>query len=317
MLIAPDVDSNSPAFWQFVGGRNILHVITSMPSPRISRGPTLGRLSELMPVRFSNQISGGRWIEAVLQADDGMLYGYYHNEPSGLCPGAKTAPRIGAARSFDNGFSWQDLGIILEVPAARLLCSTPNLYFAGGVGDFSVMLDQNKTDVYFFISVYTGGPSRQGVAVGRMLWSQRDTPQGNVSLWDGNVWKYAASGTRLIRRNSFEPAPIYPAAISWHDGSTFFDSFWGPSVHWNTFLNQYVMLLNRAADSKWTQEGIYIAFSPVLDDPGQWTQPEKVMDGGAWYPQVMGINRGTDKLAGATARFFMGGRSDYLLVFRK
>ena len=83
--------------------------------------------------------------------------------------------------------------------------------------------------------------------------------------------------------------------------------------------DQYVMLLNRASDSAWTQEGIYIAFSPVLDDPSKWTKPIRIIEGGPFYLQIMGVQRGvgTDKLAGSTARLFLGGRSDYSIVFRR
>jgi hypothetical protein len=106
--------------------------------------------------------------------------------------------------------------------------------------------------------------------------------------------------------------------VSWHSRAESVDSFWGPSVHWNTFLNQYVMLLNRAVDFSWAQEGVYVSFSPELDDPAKWSEPVKIIDGGPWYPQVMGLerDRGTDKIAGSVARLFLGGRSDYYLVFR-
>jgi hypothetical protein len=314
-----DIDSNSPAFWQFFQGQNRLHVVTSWWSASISRGLSLNRLATPWPVRFKNSSEGGKWIEAVLQDETGTLYGYYHNEPMGLCPGTKkTAPRVGAARSMDNGFSWEDLGIILEGPGV-LDCETPNEYFAGGVGDFSVVLNEEKTDVYFFLTAYSGSKSRQGVVLARMSWAQRNTPRGNLAVWEGNAWRYSQRYSTQIRRGFFEPRPIYPAIISWHDRSGNVDSFWGPSVHWNTFLNQYVMLLNHASDSEWSQEGIYIAFSPVLDDPRQWTQPVKIIEGGPHYPQIMGLerNQGTDKIAGARARLFLRGQSDYFLVFQK
>ena len=72
------------------------------------------------------------------------------------------------------------------------------------------------------------------------------------------------------------------------------------------------MLLNRAKDESYGQAGIYVSFAPSLEDPRLWTVPQPVMSGGGrWYPQVMGLTtgRGTDKLAGATARLFLGGRS--------
>jgi hypothetical protein len=43
------------------------------------------------------------------------------------------------------------------------------------------------------------------------------------------------------------------------------------------------------------------------------------MDGGQWYPQVIGMEQGagTDKFAGQEARFFMSGRSTYTIRFNR
>jgi hypothetical protein len=112
--------------------------------------------------------------------------------------------------------------------------------------------------------------------------------------------------------------PIYRVAESWHTATTV-DAFWGPSVHWNTYLEQYVMLLNRAQDSSWTQEGVYVSFTSHLNDPGTWSIPQRLLAGGGWYPQVMGseTGTGTDREAGEQARFFLAGRSQYLIRFSK
>ena len=318
LMLPGNVDSNSPAFWQFVQGQNRLHVLTSWWTPSISRGFSVNRMGMPMPAKFLNSDGGGKWFESVLQDDAGTLYGYYHNEPIGLCPGSKkTAPRIGAARSADNGASWEDLGIILEM-AVPLDCASPNRFFVGGAGDFTVILDEHKIDAYLFFTNYSGDKSRQGVAVARMPWAQRNNPQGNLAVWDGHAWRYPSRNRIPFPRRWIDLRPIYPAAVSWHDRSEWVDSFWGPSVHWNTFLKKYVMLLNRASDSAWTQEGIYISVSPVLDDPSNWTRPVKVFEGGVFYPQVIGLERdlGTDKLAGSRARLFIQGRSDHFIVFR-
>jgi len=43
-----------------------------------------------------------------------------------------------------------------------------------------------------------------------------------------------------------------------------------------------------------------------------------LLAGGRWYPQVIGTAAdGTDKVAGASARFFMSGRSDHLIRFSR
>ena len=53
--------------------------------------------------------------------------------------------------------------------------------------------------------------------------------------------------------------PILPVKSDWNRLDA--DAFWGASVHWNTHLNQYVMLLNRAIDKDWKQEGVYVSFN--------------------------------------------------------
>ena len=107
------------------------------------------------------------------------------------------------------------------------------------------------------------------------------------------------------------------ALDSWDGGTPAVDVFWGPSIHWNTALGMYVMLLNRANSLAWAQEGIYVSYSTTLD-PRAWSPPAKLLGGGEWYPQVVGLEPdGTDKQAGALARFFMGGRSQYLIRFSR
>ena len=44
--------------------------------------------------------------------------------------------------------------------------------------------------------------------------------------------------------------------------------------------------------------------------------PERILKGGIWYPQVVGLDGdGGDASAGRVASFFSGGRSDFLLYF--
>jgi hypothetical protein len=159
-----------------------------------------------------------------------------------------------------------------------------------------------------------------------MAWADRDDPVGKIETWNQRTW---LPGRRFVRPGPedslietwFYPlaVPLYRVMESWHDDDTHVDAYWGPSVHWNMHLEQYVMLLNRAKDADWTQEGVYIAFSPRLDDPTAWSAPQKVLNGGSWYPQVTGLEpgAGTDKVAGEWARFFMAGRSDHLMRVSK
>jgi hypothetical protein len=310
------VDCNSPVHWD----GDSMFVFNSAPTPVRSSGKGIFQLGPASPTRYNNEANGGRWIEATHKADDGRLYGWYHNESHPVCPNNRdlTAPRIGAVLSEDNGINWKDLGFILEVPPGSLDCRTQNHYFAGGNGDFSVILDNKKDYFYFFISTYNKEVSEQGVSVARMHYADRDTPVGKVWKWHQENWNEPGLGGHVT--------PIFPASIDWKRIDA--DAFWGPSIHWNTHLNQYVILLNRAIDKDWKQEGVYVSFNPDVSIPRAWTAPMKILDRdeivevpgmeSGWYPQVIGLdsrNHETDKYAGRVARFFVHGRSIWEAVF--
>jgi hypothetical protein len=286
-----------------------MYVFNSAGHPYRSSGTNLFDLSRTVAVTFDDQVNGGRWLEATCRNSDGILYGWYHNEPHGLCPGnTLTAPQIGALRSTDNGAHWTDLGIILRARDGTLRCDARNGYFAGGHGDFCVTLDPMRQHLYLFLSTYAGELTEQGIAMARMDWADRDAPGGKVWKWWQGAWQAPGLGGNVT--------PIFLATVAWERSDC--ESFWGPSVHWNSGLGKYVMLLNRAKGAGWVQEGIYLSYSTNLADPLSWSAPEKLLRGGAWYPQVIGLESGTgtDKIAGKVARFFMGGKSDYEIVFQ-
>lgn len=306
-----DIDCSSPAHWD----GDILYMFYSTGHPFRSFGPDLFHLSRpSQRVRFDNEAGwtmGGRWIESTHKAEDGNLYMWYHNEPP-LATG-RTAPRIGAMVSTDNGLTWRDLGIVLEAPEASNNLESVNKYFVGGNGDFAVIADREKAYLYFFVSTYHRDQAEQGVAVARMRYADRDAPAGKVFKWHRGTWNEPGLGGHVT--------PIFTGQIDWHKSDA--DAFWGPSIHWNTHLNVWVMLLNRAKDKDWTQEGIYVSFNPELGDAIGWTKPEKILDAkdlekSKWYPQVMGTDsakRQTDKSAGKTARLFVAGVSRWEIVF--
>lgn len=305
-------DCNNPVHWS--AGR--MFVFSSMGHPWRSSGSDLLNLERRSErTVFDNAAvwkGGARWIESTHKDEDGLLYGWYHNEPSNVCPGTGlTAPRIGAVVSEDDGLHWRDLGIVLEAPAGSLNCGTPNVYFAGGNGDFVVIQDQARRFFYFLFSTYHQDPAEQGVAVARMRCSDRKDPVGKVWKWRAGDWREPGLGGHVT--------PIFTVAVDWHRQDV--DALWGPSVHWNTHLRQYVMLLNRAVDPAWKQEGVYISFNPDLAVPTAWSKPTKVLGdlgGDEWYPQVIGTDKAkgeTDKLAGRAPRLFVRGVSRHEIVF--
>jgi hypothetical protein len=306
------IDSNSPVEWDSQGR---IFLFTSSQQPFRSSGSSLFDLAwPALPVVIPPRadVRGGQWIEATYRAEDGTLYGWYHNEPPGLCGNSSrlTAPRIGALVSRDDGRTWQNLGIVLDAPAGSLNCSTQNYYFAGGNGDFSVILDQAQQYFYFFISTYHRQFNEQGVAVARMKFEDRDAPIGTVWKWRDGGWGEPGLGGRATT--------TFPALIDWHRTNA--NAYWGPAIHYNTHLETYVMLLNHAIDRNWTQEGVYISFNAKLDDPLGWSAPERLPlePSPGWYPQVIGIEGGeTDKTAGQVARLFVSGRSFWEIVFHR
>lgn len=304
-----DTDCNSPVHWD----KGTMYIFNSIGQPYRSHGPSLDKLDITgLPVKYDNECNGPRWIEATWRDPDGTLWGWYHNEPGGVVPEVTdrqlTAPRIGAIVSKDNGATWRDLGFILEAPPGTLRRDTSNYFFAGGNGDFCVIPDRGKEWFYFFISTY-GDFAEQGVAVARMRYADRANPVGTVWKWHKGEWSEPGLGGRLT--------PIFPAKGDWHREDA--DAFWGPSVHWNTYLECWVMLLNRATDKNWTQEGIYVSFNKDISRPTGWSIPVKIMDPPyhpGWYPQVIGLGPGgTDKEAGQRARLFVHGVSRWEVEF--
>ena len=321
-----ETDSNSPAVWEMVNGSWTMSLFNSVAGwAEISRGSSLRTLASHGEVHFAGAAPhGGTWFEAlILDADS--WYGFYHNEREDIvCPGSgKVWPRIGAARSDDRGVTWTDLGPIIETPLSAVGCTTNNHYFVGGVGDFSVMLGPGPNYAYIYYSQYDEVGDRVGVAAARMAWADRDAPAGRVDIWNDGAWvppTEAAAGEEPSPEVAWQfplATPIFRSTNRWDDGRPGVDVLWGPSIHWNTALNTYVMLLNRAVSNTWEQGGIYVSFNDHLDAPDGWSTPALVARGGSWYPQVIGLDPtvGTDKYAGGVARFFMAGKSEHLIVF--
>ncbi len=210
--------------------------------------------------------------------------------------------------------------MILDGPRDSQACASLNRYQLGGVGDPSVILDANHRYLYVYFSQYGKDAATQGVAIARMPWGDRDAPVGKLDVLQDGVWLPPRSvdlgaGPELEYPRG---TPLVPVANAWHDGDFAVDAFWGASIHWNTYLQRYVMLLNRAKNEDFDNEGIYASFSTELSDPLAWSTPTRLMSGGVWYPQVVGLEAGgTDREAGQVARFFLGGRSKFYITFSR
>ena len=295
-------DSNSPVFWR----EGEVRVINSDPSGSyMSVGAGIDELGEPVSIlQPTPERPGAAWLESTwTDTETGLLYGWYHFEPHDLECYPLTAPIIGAAISSDGGLSWEDQGFVIDNPEGYD-CAFDNEYFVGGAGDFTVVLGPGGEYFYFLYTTYIGPDEALGVAIARSAFADRGQPETVWKYFEG-VWEEPGLGggsTALIQSVQDWAGPDY-------------DAFWGPSVHWNTHLQQYVMLLNRSDSRFWRQEGVYIAFS---HDLVSWTEPEKILESNDWYPQVVGLGaNGTDSTAGRFVRLFIGGVSRYVMEFTR
>lgn len=301
------VDSNSPSFWR--DGQ--LHLINSTGgNPSIlSKGDDVSHLGTPEAIKFKTTNPWPTWMEATWVDPGGAIFGWYHQEHWGVCYNSRLAvPQIGAAVSMDGGASFQDLGGVL-ISGDGTDCTSQNGYIAGGHGDLSVILDRDKKYFYILFTNYAGPVRHQGVGVARMAYADRWSPAGAV-------WKYH-KGEWMEPGILGKMTAIFPAKVSWQAADT--DSFWGPAIHWNTYLEQYVMLLNRSCCSPgFPEEGVYVSFNADLSKPEDWKRPKKILEDTGWYPEAIGGGaNGTDTEAGRVARLFMYGHSRWEIVFKK
>jgi len=302
-------DSNSPIHW--ANGKR--YVYNSDGLPIRSEGVDLAGMRYARATYLLNSTTAPWWMEATYRdEEDGTIYGWYHHEIYAYCrmngDRFMAVPVIGAVVSKDNGHTFQDLGLVLS-DGYEPNCAAKNGYFASGHGDFSVIVDKAKETFYFFFSVYGGPANEQGVAVARMAFEDRADPVGRVWKYQDEKWESPGISGKVT--------PIFTVRTPWESENA--DAFWGPSVHYNRELDEFVMLLNRACCAPdWPAEGIYASFNGDLKNPKGWSAPDRLVEGGGWYPMAVGLEIGdTDKSAGARARFFMGSDSHWELIFRK
>lgn len=249
----------------------------------------------------------GKWIESTWRAPDGQLYGWYHAEERIPGLAAPFVPHIGALRSNDDGLTWRVLGEALRAPPDLIDADAGNGFMAGGYGDFSVVADRDGRYLYLMFSSYVADERAQGVCAARCATAMRDAPRFEV--WSGGTWQPA--GVAL-------PSALWPPVRGWH--AVHPDCYWGPSVHFNRDLGVYVMLLSHVAGPfpGFHAAANAISFNATPERPDAWSVPMRIVEGGGWYPQVVGLGVGDgDTLAGAEARLFISGLSAWHVRFRE
>lgn len=321
-------------------------------------------------------LHGAVWFETVYQSPEDKsgktLYALYHNEnyPSTLpydkatgegyidyCwPQGLTGPqspaavcRIGIMKSTDGGHSWQNKGIVLEDLQPRMILKPFNTSntFAGGVGDPSAIASGDYLYIFYgeygYPGVYDSTKydrktewSGQCISIARIALKDLDNPSGKVKRWDGTAFNapYNSIGK-----------PVASLQIPMEQGGGPASSpeggfHWGPSVSWNTYLNQWVMLMGEVTGQSWKGSRIFISFNPnkdlgAGDNSQQWTKPQLLLDKKGytvWYPSLQPTqseddikNKYTCLRLGQTARLFYKAMnadtsfyvSEYMIRFSK
>jgi hypothetical protein len=283
-------------------------------------------------------LHGAVWFETVYQdpkdASGKTLYAVYHNEnypatlpydsasgigyidyrwPQGLKGPSSAAAvcRIGIMKSTDGGHSWNDKGIFIEDLQPRMILKPHNTSntFAGGVGDPSAVASGDYLYLFYgeygYPGVYDSASykretewSGQCISVARIKLSDLDNPVGKAKRWGGKDFDVPHDGIGMPVKSLQIPMNEGGGPASSPEGGF----HWGPSVSWNTYLKQWVMLMGHVTGSSWKGSKIFISFNPNEDlgkgnNAQQWSKPQLLLDKPGhtiWYPSLQPMNTADD-----------------------
>jgi hypothetical protein len=283
-------------------------------------------------------LHGAAWFETIYQDPNDKtgktLFALYHNEnypetlpydsatgkgyinyrwPQGLTGPQSPAAvcRIGIMKSSDGGHSWENKGIVLEDLQPRMILKPFNTSntFAGGVGDPSAVASGDYLYIFYgeygFPGAYdslTYSPNEewkgQCVSMARIALKDLNDPVGKARRWDGKAFNAAPDGIGK---------PIAALQIPRNEGGGAASSptggfHWGPSVSWNTYLNQWIMMMGHVTGPSWQGSKIFISFNPNADlskgnNSQQWSKPQLLLDKPGfivWYPSLQPMNTAED-----------------------
>ena len=249
---------------------------------------------------------GGFWFESVIRDADAW-YGFYHNERAGRglrrVGQGMAAHRCRALRGPRP--SWVDLGPMIETPVDSVRCVTNNHYFVGGVGDFSVRARSRIA----LSSISTTRSTWRPTAVPACRWRGW---RGPTAMHRPAAWTSGADGVwlpptavrvrpRRCRPPTSDRRPA-PGRMAFPLASPIMVA--GDRLGQRQRRRQRVLgavdplehvdreLRDAAQPGQPRTNGSRAASTcrsiRGIDDPGGWTAPERLFQGGIWYPQVIG-----------------------------
>lgn len=202
---------------------------------------------------------GGMWMIGVEKLNDGRLAGFFHAE-SHWYPrstyGYLAYKSLGVAYSSDSGKTWSAPVQILKHQQDK-----PATAAWSGLGDACVIYNKLKGKFYTYYAPSSG--------LAAICMASSSDPTGAAGSWQ--KWY----------RGSFSQPGIGGAESAISNLSS--KPGGNPSVHWNTYLNSFVMAWH-GWDGK-----IYISTSA---DGESWEAPRLLLEDGAkaWYPVMIGTS---------------------------
>jgi hypothetical protein len=248
------------------------------------------------------------WVEATWRDEDGTVFGWYHHEPTPSCrANALVAPQIGALVSHDGGQTFTDLGPVITTQY-REDCDSRNGFFAGGHGDFAVIVDESKSFFYFVFSGHGTDPQTSGIAMARMAYADRLEPGGRVWKFYNGLWDQPGLHGKTT--------PLWSPALQPCEG----EAWAAPSIYWNSYLREYVVLAHHSCSRAGPvpSAGVYISFLRDVANPALATAPQKLLDTQERRARIAGEDPNRQlRQVGKTARLVLNGRSVWELEFSR
>jgi hypothetical protein len=219
--------------------------------------------------------NGGSWLTSVYRLDGKNLLAFYHAEDHWTVPNPdyKAWKSIAVTYSGDDGVTWAKGQQIITAWKSR-----PAEPAWGGAGDQGIVWDSaNARWVCFYQELADVGEAQIHMAASS---DPRGKP-GSWFKWDGSHFSAPGLGGK--------GAPL-PAFLGYEGAN--------PSIHWNTYLQQWVMIYGGWDGS------LYITSSADLI---RWAVPRVLVrpeqkGGHAWYPTI--ISAQGDTTAGESAYLY-------------
>ena len=206
--------------------------------------------------------NGGAWLMSVFRQNQDTLIGFYHAEDHEFASDPSSDfiawKSIALCKSYDNGSTWHKQGQIITSSTPK-----PDLPTWGGNGDHCVIWDTiNSRWICFYQEHYL---------MMAVSYDQNANPGSWLKYYNGEYTEPGLDG---------ENSPI-PALIN-HPGGN-------PSVHYNTYLQFWVMLWHTWEGHSEYPKSIWLSTSTDLIS---WTNPMIVINSESneryWYPTIIG-----------------------------